>query len=447
MILLTSVSDALQLITASAVANINVHASWVDNNAGALTPGRTNSVISTAATTSIVSSPASGVQRNLQSLTVFNSHASSSNLVTLQHTDGTTVAPIFKYTLGAGEMFEWVNGQGLRVYDSSGSVKTSVATGTDNKNQINFLVSGTADSYIKADTAGYLLFARSTAGAFLFEYLASSSSIGSFITHTNYGANSAAAITAYSTEVHSIVNATAGAETGKIDWQTLVAGVSAIRMSLLNGGLKMAAGSATIAPFTLTAGTNLSTAAAGVFEYDGDGLYFTNDITNGRNQVAQNNYFRLTGSGTGITTIADFFGINSAIPLVAGGIYEIEWQCYFSQVTAGTGTWTIVSTNALQSLTSEYVGSPIAGIGAVGTPQTAGVNVTASTATALPVTGTEATGATHYFKVKAILQANATTGGNTRLRLTMGAGTATPLINSIYYVRRLDTGNVGTFVA
>jgi hypothetical protein len=39
------------------------------------------------------------------------------------------------------------------------------------------------------------------------------------------------------------------------------------------------------------------------------------------------------------------------------------------------------------------------------------------------------------------------TAGNVRLRLTMSAGTWTPLRDSFFRVRRLAAGNVGTFVA
>src|SRR4051812_41213090 len=52
---------------------------------------------------------------------------------------------------------------------------------------------------------------------------------------------------------------------------------------VLDSGLKFTgvlsgtfgAGTATVNPITLTAGTNLTTAAAGAFEYDGKVLYFT----------------------------------------------------------------------------------------------------------------------------------------------------------------------------
>lgn len=214
-------------------------------------------------------------------------------------------------------------------------------------------------------------------------------------------------------------------------------------------GVILAAGSTSVAPLTATiAGSAvLTSAAAGAVETDTAAFYTTVDTTNGRRYNDGWNYFRLTGSGTGITSIADFFGTNDGIPLVASGIYEIEWDCWFSQATAGTATWTITTaTTALATLTAYYVGTPVAGIGAVGTPQTAGVNVTASSATALPVTGTEATGATHHFNVHAMLSAGAG-ASNTRLRLTMSAGTATPLINSFFRVRRMSGANTGAFVA
>lgn len=209
----------------------------------------------------------------------------------------------------------------------------------------------------------------------------------------------------------------------------------------------LTAGTATTASMTIISGSLLTNAIAGGIEADGVAFYKTTDTTNGRAFDDRWQYFRLTASGTGITTIADFFGANSAIPMVANGIYEIEWHCYFSQATNGIATWTVTTaTTNLANLTGEYIGSNIAGIGTVGAPQTAAINTTNSSATAFPVTGTEATGVTHYFTVR-ILATAGNGSSNTRLRLTMSAGTATPLINSYYRVRRLAASNIGTFVA
>lgn len=89
MLLLTSTSDLVQVVTNSA-GDIEVHTSYVDNNAGTITPGRTNTAnIATATTTTIVDSPGASVQRNVLNITICNNSASVSNLIDVLHTDGT----------------------------------------------------------------------------------------------------------------------------------------------------------------------------------------------------------------------------------------------------------------------------------------------------------------------------------------------------------------------
>jgi hypothetical protein len=123
MILLTSTSDKLQLVTSAAVT-VDVHASWVDNASGTITPGRTNTGITTATTTDIVAAPGSSTQRNVKSLHVVNRHASTSTNVTIKHTDGSTTPQLTTaITLLAGESLEYVEGQGFRVYDATGQPK------------------------------------------------------------------------------------------------------------------------------------------------------------------------------------------------------------------------------------------------------------------------------------------------------------------------------------
>jgi len=103
MLLLTSASDLVRVITGSA-SDIEVHASWVDNLSGAITPGRTNTAsITTATTTTVVASPASSTQRNVKLLSVRNNHASVATLVTVDHTDGTNAETLIKVLLLPGE--------------------------------------------------------------------------------------------------------------------------------------------------------------------------------------------------------------------------------------------------------------------------------------------------------------------------------------------------------
>src|SRR3990167_2221599 len=125
--LLTGTSDLVQVITASGVSTIYVHASWADMTTTALTPGRTNTQITTATTTTVIGSPAASTQRQVKILTIRNSHASSSNAITIQHTDGTTIAEVLKYTLLAGETIQYTDDDGFRVIDASGQVKSLIA--------------------------------------------------------------------------------------------------------------------------------------------------------------------------------------------------------------------------------------------------------------------------------------------------------------------------------
>lgn len=122
MIILSSTSDKLQVVTSAAVT-VDSHASWMDYNGSTVTPGRTNSAITTATTTDVVASPGASTQRNVKSLHLRNKHASSSTGIIVKHTDGTTAVELLSCTLFAGECLEYVEGQGFRIYDANGQPK------------------------------------------------------------------------------------------------------------------------------------------------------------------------------------------------------------------------------------------------------------------------------------------------------------------------------------
>ena len=140
MILLLGTTDSLQVITGTAVSSINIHASYVDDNAGTITPGSANILIAAATTTSIVAAPGSGIQRNVKSLTIYNSSATASK-ITIEVVSGSTVA-LFIYTLNAGETIQYFDGQGFQVTDASGGLKTSARSGLFLKETV--LTSGTS---------------------------------------------------------------------------------------------------------------------------------------------------------------------------------------------------------------------------------------------------------------------------------------------------------------
>lgn len=126
MLLLTSTSDKIQLITGSAGA-IDVHTDYADLAAGVVTTGRLNTKPTTATTTDIVASPAASTSRNVKSIYAQNVHASTSNLCTIQHTDGTNVVVLESVTLAPGERIQFVEGQGFTQFDAAGLPKVNPA--------------------------------------------------------------------------------------------------------------------------------------------------------------------------------------------------------------------------------------------------------------------------------------------------------------------------------
>jgi hypothetical protein len=119
MILLASTSDLLRLIT-SGTPNIDVHASYADLSGSTVTPGRTNTTIASAATTTVVASPAASTYRTVRTLTVRNRHATTSNTVTVVHTDGTNAMELLNVTLAAGESLHYHEAAGFWVADAQG---------------------------------------------------------------------------------------------------------------------------------------------------------------------------------------------------------------------------------------------------------------------------------------------------------------------------------------
>lgn len=120
MIILPTTTDKLQLIT-SAGGSVNVHAAYLDNVSGSVAPGRQNTRITTATTTDILSPPASGAYRNLKTLHVYNAGAAN-NVVTVQHTDGTTPVQLHAVTLAPGATLQYVDEVGFLIQASTAPV-------------------------------------------------------------------------------------------------------------------------------------------------------------------------------------------------------------------------------------------------------------------------------------------------------------------------------------
>lgn len=149
MIILASTSDLIRVVTSHA-AQVEVHASFVDLSGTTVTPGRTNTLITTATTTTIVASPAASTVRNIKHLNITNDHASQSCIVTVEHSDGTTIIELMSFTLLPGENMI-LNEEGRWAHrDAQGAEYPPAGLGAYTGNSISFMKTGTA-----ADTAGY----------------------------------------------------------------------------------------------------------------------------------------------------------------------------------------------------------------------------------------------------------------------------------------------------
>ena len=136
MLLLTSTSDEVRLVTASA-GLVEVHASFVDNQSGVVTPVRENTTITTATTTVIVPSPSASIQRNVRTIYIKNEDASS-NFLTVNHFDGVDTVTIWQGTLATEEELILRQDGSWAVYDAIGleKVYNSQRTGAAQRHTI-----------------------------------------------------------------------------------------------------------------------------------------------------------------------------------------------------------------------------------------------------------------------------------------------------------------------
>ncbi len=216
-----------------------------------------------------------------------------------------------------------------------------------------------------------------------------------------------------------------------------------LNKQLSNVGVLLGAGTATIPPIQLTSGTNLTSAVAGAEEYDGVNTYITNDTTSGRARIPLEQRFMLTAAGSTISTIANYFGTTSNIPLISGAYYEIEIFMFFLKTTASTVVFTLTNSAAQTAMNVFGDFSPITGI--TSTP-TAGLNVQlydSVTAAQTITTGSLTTLVNHFAHLRIWLHNG--TGTSLKIQATATSGSITPGIGSFWTSQRIAPNNIGAF--
>lgn len=174
MIILASTSDLVTVTTGSAL-NLDVHASWADFTTTSITFGRTNTLITTATTTTIVGSPAASTERSVKTVTIYNRDASSANLITVKHSDGTNIPVIEVVSLPAGYTLAYDELSGWTLLGPQTTVNTipkTIALGAIGDSSIKEPTS-TSDVFDWTASGGYLRFVTDGAGS---NYIQSGSS-------------------------------------------------------------------------------------------------------------------------------------------------------------------------------------------------------------------------------------------------------------------------------
>jgi len=203
------------------------------------------------------------------------------------------------------------------------------------------------------------------------------------------------------------------------------------------------AGTTATAPLKFTSGTNLTTAAAGAFEFNGSSYFQTIDTTSGRGVVPISQFIYLSSDNNYISTSYPVFP-SSTLSLVSGALYEYEAEIYLYKITSsGTLTWSFNFYSTPGFLHGYYVGQPTSGLATVSSATTAGVVNSTGTTINLPNTGSLTSSTYNHYKIKAIMSISSAT--TISLYVTSNTGQVNIIAGSSAKITRLPTSSVGTF--
>lgn len=170
-----------------------------------------------------------------------------------------------------------------------------------------------------------------------------------------------------------------------------------IQTSITENSITLAAGTATVAPLNLTAGTNLTTATAGSVEFDGAAFYATS-IASARQQLdseqfviasansaTYNNTLLDTAVAAPVFTTTTSGTAAGAITLTAGKTYAFEAQYLLTNTGTTSHTWATLfaGTATLTSIAYSAFGLSTT---TANTPATGGLSGFSNVATATVVT-------------------------------------------------------------
>lgn len=210
----------------------------------------------------------------------------------------------------------------------------------------------------------------------------------------------------------------------------------------------LTAGSTSNYAFKFGNGTNLTTAAQGAVEFDGNNMFVTGDTTNGTGRgIVLAPQFAKLAAGASVASGGHFFTATVRPALLAGHLYKFEYDLKFTKATAGTVTLSMAN-----SATTNLDLTALITLIAQGASLTSGTNGNTIHMNATGAATT--TSAASYSIADTATMAMRVTGtvipvANTRLGLvfTCSAGTVTSVVGSNFLYTDMGTattvGNIG----
>jgi hypothetical protein len=449
MLLLTQTTDFLELQTGSPLST-DWTVSFLDVNyaTSSFLPGSAEGNVATAATTQIVPPPPdANTQRQLKYISIVNRDAALPQTVVIDKNSSAAYNLTGPIVLNAGDTLQYVDSRGFSVLTAQGQEKFAGLPGATGPAGASGVGAPGLDGDAGEDALHIpgnpgsqgLQGATGAAGQSGFDIMYQEitledqwpQGLGSNYPGDNYTFNGLVTVNGV-VVANGLITVTAGG------------------LTLLSSTLTLAANTASNHPLKFTTGTLNTTATAGVAEYDGVAHYFTNETTAGRGLVPVEQYFHLTAAGTAITTIANFFGTTSNIPLVAGAYYEIEIVCFFTMGATGSiVTVTLTNSAAPTYMDLCYEMCPITGVVAPPGAATllAGQIVGGVTAAQTIVTGLLVALSQQYMRMRISLANGTGTSLKIQFAETTTATGLTPNIGSYWRCKRIPAANVGTFAA
>lgn len=193
---------------------------------------------------------------------------------------------------------------------------------------------------------------------------------------------------------------------------------TSVKNTVGGGDIVLSAGTATVAPLTFTAGTNLTTAAAGAVEFDGTVFYATSAASS-RAQIDAEQYtiatsdsstYNNTGldsaSAAPVFTTTQGGSANGAVTLVAGKTYAFEANYLLTNTGTTSHTWATLfgGTATMTSIVYSIFGLS----STASTPATGGLTGYSNVATAVVATAASTSATENVtIQINGVLTVNA----------------------------------------